>query len=219
MGENYPLPPKFVDKNDKAILLENFKSKIFKEFFVSTFNSDKEFKVNLDKSFKKLMLEKEIEIDSYHIESVLSGIEESYKRNQLPSDIKIQLGDIGNAFEAIEEIENQIDGLNYFHEKIQRSFCALEGDVKKLLLHFNITQEQINQYFEDGYNPFSNREWELITFFPNRITTLKKDSIILKLHLLQQKAINEIWTVELSNEINKIVDELKLIAESTGYID
>lgn len=219
MSDEYCILPKFVDKGDSAALLSEFKANLYDEHFVAIFNDLRDFSEKLNLTFKNHLVSKGIEISSFNFRTIWDEISDAYAHNNLPDDIKIEWGNTNNPLATINEIEKLVSGIAHFHKVILESYSKMNSDLNRVLDLFEIEENLRSEKLVYGENPFDCRDWEMITFFPNRLLELEKQCFILKLNYLEYKAIFEPWSVELMLDIQKIKEDFKQLVQSAGYID
>jgi hypothetical protein len=219
MSDNYLIPAQYVDKNEKAILLNEFKSMLKERHFLSFFSDIKDFSKKIYISFRDYLIEKGIEVDGFNFKLIWEEIEGAWIRNDLPDDIKIQLNNNMDIKTVIKSLEADIESLESFYLYINESYSILIDDLLKILNKFSISNEQLENKIPYYENPFINRDWDMITFFPNRLINLKLHCYSLKLNYLNQRAVNETWSPDLLKQIIQLKEEIKSLVCTTGYID
>ena len=70
------------------------------------------------------------------------------------------------------ELNSEHKGIELFHEQIERSHDRLESDLIGLINRLGFDSEKLEEIFYTE-NPFINRDWEWITFSPNRLTRIE----------------------------------------------
>lgn len=219
MDDDYSIKPKFIDKGKKNLKLKIFKEKLMSEHHLSFFKSPKDLLEKVVTSIKNLMKEKNIEgIEEFNIKKTWKDMKSKWKAIVAPVDMKIDFNFEQDIKESIDMLEYEIEGIEDFHDYISDSYSKMEEDLKQLLEKLEIDKKRIEEipYYQ---NPFINRDWEMITFFPNRIKKLKLAVLQIKLSYLHKKAEESMWSKELKEKIKKTKLELENVNTDVIYID
>lgn len=219
MGNEHSIKPKFVDKGEKYTKLKNFKEKLMSERYLSFFNTPDDLLDKVIISIKELMKEKEIDgIKEFNIDETWKEIKLKWENIDAPLDLKIDCNLEQNMEELIEILRTEIKAVEKFHKNIKTSYSKLDEDLKFLLEKLEINTKRIEEvpYYQ---NPFINRDWETITFFPNVLKKLKLLVLQVKLTHLYRKAEESIWNKEIEEKIKNTKKEFKVEVENAIYID
>lgn len=219
MTDDCSIQAKFIDKGERFIKLNEFKEVLKESHFISYFDSSEDFLVKLDASFRNYTRDNNIKLDNFSIDSLSYRVSQASKENYMPDDIKLEIGDISSPHEYIEEVLDTIEGIRFFHEAINNSYKEMDEDVTKILIELGVDSTIAESYFESPDNSFDYRDWELRTFFPNRLMIMEKACWIIKLNLLQFEARTSRWNGELSKEIEEVTMKIEDMARHSGYID
>lgn len=197
--------------------LKNFKDCVMREQIVALAQNDYDLISKVDTAFKDYAEEKGLDLPVFNKEEIFAQI--GAVSNSMPIDLRLDLDNIEYPDKLIDELYEQIQGLEYFYETIKNSYDKLGEDLDYVLSLFNHSEQELSEKISYYENPFVLRDWEWITFFPNRINELKKINLALRLHMLYIKAKDVIWTKELSTEIYNSLSVLKKHIRDTGLID
>lgn len=219
MENEHSIKPKFVDKGEKYTKLKNFKDKLMSERYLSFFNTPDDLLEKVIISIKELMKEKEIDgIKEFDMDETWKEIKLTWENIDAPLDLKTDCNLEKNMEELIEILKTEIKAVEKFHKNIKASYSKMDEDLKFLLEKLEINTKIIEEvpYYQ---NPFINRDWETITFFPNVLKKLKLLVLQVKLTHLYRKAEESIWDKEIEEKIKNTKEELKDEVENAIYID
>lgn len=219
MSDNYAIEPIFVDKGSNYELLKVFKGRIFDLHYVSKFNNDVEFMEKLNLTFREYLESQGYEDELVNLASVWSSITDSLGDSRYPDELRMRLDNMRNPVDVFDEFKSEIDGIESAHTYIQNSYNTQYDDLLKVLAEFNITKDDLDSKFNYYDNPFSGRDWEMITLFPNRVMNLRKTMYSLQLGFLLQRAMQNPWSKELYEEIKSVKSMFKAFVQNNGYID
>jgi hypothetical protein len=197
--------------------LEKFKEYAKSEQIVAFVQNDSDLINKVDIAFKDFADEKGLDLPVFNKEEIFDQIKAVV--GGMPIDLRLSLDNIEYPSKLIDELYDEIQGLEYFYETIQNSYNKLGEDLDYILSLFNHSEHELSEKISYYENPFAQRDWEWITFFPNRINELKKIYLALRLHVLYIKAKEVIWTKELSTEILNSLSVLKTHIRDIGLID
>ncbi len=219
MNDEYPVKVKYIDKGENLILLDDLKFRLKKDHYVSFFSSDSEYNKKLSTSFRDYLNDKKIDMKDMNFKSIYKELEDIFNAKNIPVAFKMDSNNLDSLSILIAELENQIEGLKSFHTHIWESYDRLESDLYSVINKFGLDQKDIKEKIEYYNNPFINRDWEFITFFPNRIIELEKVNLALKLIDLSYRAKEEPWSPGLVSEINIIKKQLTEHLVEKEYLD
>lgn len=219
MNDEYPVKVKYIDRGENLVLLEDFKSKLKKNHYLSFFSSNSDYNEKLNSSFRDYLSDKKIDMKDLNFKSIYKELEEIYGTKNIPIAFKMNSNNLDSLSNLVTELENQIEGLKVFHEHVWESYERLESDLYSVLNKFGISQNDVRDKIEYYNNPFVNRDWAMITFFPNRIIELEKVSMALRLVDLSNRAKQEPWSIDLVTEINLIKRQLTDHLVEKEYLD
>ncbi|MBF4696075.1 DUF4062 domain-containing protein [Fusibacter ferrireducens] len=219
MDDNYQIASKFVDKGESASKLDEFRTNLMNEHFVSLFSDKQIFSKGLNNSFRNYLIDKNIDVDKLNFKTIWDEISEAFDSNKNYPDFKLDWKKPSTSMENLNEIESVLEGLEDFHKYISESYENMNSDLISVLKEFSETEDELNERIFYKENPFLYRDWEMVTFFPNRTNTLRMHLMVLKLKALEQQALTEPWSSKLVTEISSIKEQLKTLVRDTAYID
>jgi hypothetical protein len=214
---NIPILVFITSGNNDCDKLKNFKEYIKSNHIVAFVQSESDLINKVDAAFKEFAGEQGLDLPVFNKEQMFDQIKAV--ENGLPIDLRLNLDNIEYPAKLIDELYDQIQGLEYFYEIIQISYDKIGEDLDYVLSIFNHSEQELNEKISCYENPFCLRDWEWITFFPNRINELKKIYLALRLHMLYIKTKEVAWTKEISSELHNSLSILKTHIRDIGLID
>jgi len=118
-------------------------------------------------------------------------------------------GEVGKPLEAIAAIYDELEGLSLFHEVISESFQRLPEDLTHLATLIDGDLEKLENipYYE---NPFINRDWEMVTFFPNRLNSIELRLRELEIMILEERGVSE--------DDERLIKAKQRLAQARNYV-
>lgn len=218
MSKQYQVPSNFVDKGKAGEKLEEFKEVLRKNHLCASFTSPEDLAHKVVESVRDLMEAKGIR------GAATLNLDEFWKDMQLmwetlePADLRMEFNPKAQILDLIEALEDQVKGVQGFHRHIESSYARLESDLRTILKKIGYDPARLEKipYHE---NPFAKRDWEWITFFPNRLKSCQIALAQLRVKCLELLIQTSESTEELTEILGKAKRELEDAVRSGITID
>lgn len=209
MNDEYMTKSAFVDKGVDAEKLERFKKRVKHNHFVSFFSSEQHFSERLNATFRDYILSRGIQkLEGFNFRTIWHELEDLWRSVEVPETLRTEVA-LGNDIrKSLDKIDETITGLEEFHNYLMKSYANLPSDLMSVFDKLGLDKEKLEE-IPHYDNPFENRDWEILTYFPNRIKKLRLNYFHIKLDYLRNRAINEPWSEHLRREILELKEEYR----------
>lgn len=182
--DHYKIDPSQIDYDNIEKLL-SFKKRLKAEHMVSFFTTPDDLAKKVLLSFIEYTQSIGYQRLSKNIKTFWKKLLKEQKASIPFSDWMIPINPNEDPLTIIRKIRNEINGIEKWYDYISDSYRRLEEDLKLTLKKIGCNPEKLKKidYYE---NPFIHRDWEMITFFINRINFLKLSSSQIEIHLLEE---------------------------------
>lgn len=217
MSEEYPLPPKYVDTGTARAKLEEFKQTLRKNHVCAFFSSPEDLAHKVVESVRDLMKAKGVQgVAALSLDQFWKEMQSRWE--ELEPSHRMEFDHRTDVLELIKALQDQIEGIQGFHEHMESSYGRLESDLKLVLERIGYDPAKIEEipYYE---NPFINRDWEWITLFPNRLTACRIALAQIRVKYLELLSQTSRRTKELAKTLDGAKRELENAVKSGYYID
>ena len=136
-----------------------------------------------------------------------------------PKDMLIPLDDTLNELALVGRIRDQVEGIEGFHRHIRESYSRLPSDLKTVLAEMGIDPARV-EGSKLARKLFEIRDWDWVTFFPNRTNSMRLALAHLRVKMLERMSHEDNWGPEQEQTLAAAKGELqKAVLECSVYYD
>lgn len=216
IDKEYPFPAKFIDKSDSGSKLADFRKTLKSNHTCSFFTTPQDLALKILRSLQNYLPDfanNKLRRNGYW--EKLHDLYISRELKDLAPDFNASYADL----KIIEEIENNLKGLENIHDLINNSYDKMEQDLCNLLSKVGYDLQKIRglPYYE---NPFIHRDWEVRVLGLSNWTLHIKGSLLqLKVRALEKENVLTPNDAKLSEKLRYAKKQLKEFVERAILVD
>lgn len=168
MGDEHAVIPRFVDKGETAAKLDSFRGILRAHHLTTTFGDAEDLAHRVVESVRRLMQDCGVK--------GAAGVDLSTFWHDLsrqwagldPAELRVEFEPNADPLDLLEKLGEELGGIEKFHKVVTDSYSRLESDLRDTIERIGCDPTALDEvpYYE---NRFVGRDWEWITFFPNRL--------------------------------------------------
>lgn len=208
MDDEWPVLPKFVDRGQAAEKLDKFKQVLRERHLVTTFTSARDLAYKVVESVKELLEDRKVpRAAAIDLDKFWKEVEAQWSQLD-PPDLRVEFDREADPLVLMNVLSEQLKRVADFHEAISNSYACLERDLIDLLGRIGCDTKALEDvpHYE---NPFINRDWELITFFPNCLRRCEVALAQLRVKYLETLRQTGSWGPEHEQVLEEAKEELR----------
>ena len=219
MSEDAPICSKRIDRGESAAKVDAFRSKLKRTVHCEHFSSPSDLAQKVLLSLRELLVNKGIEVAAnVDLTSFWREVQATHKV-MAPEDVLIPFDNSMDELALTGKMQEQVAGLELFHSHLKETYAQLPNDLRVVLEDMGVDPAKV-----EGSVParklFEFRDWEWVTFFPNRTHTMRLALAHLKVKILERMSHGDDWGPEQERMLSEAKNELeKAVRECSVYID
>jgi hypothetical protein len=199
IADDVPVLPAHISTGEDARHLSDFKRRLGEAHVYSTFDSPRDLVGKVLRSVRQLMINQGVPgAENLDFEDLWREVGQAWLGVD-PPDMRLDFDPTDTPTDLLDKLEAVLTGIDDFHAHIETSTQSLPTDFRNMVaLNGDLECLETIPYYE---NPFENRDWEMITFFPNRTARGRILVEQLRIHALRDRILREGLTEDLHDQL------------------
>jgi|GEM_PF-4727184 len=192
MSEDAPICSRRIDRGESAAKMDVFRSKLKRSLHCEHFSSPSDLAQKVLLGLKGLLVSKGIEVAATVDLTEFWQQLQASREALAPKDMLIPLDDTLSELALVGRIQDQIDGIEGFHRHLQESYSQLPSDMRAVLEEMGIDPVRVEGSAR-ARKLFELRDWDWVTFFPNRTNSMRLALAHLRVKILERMSREDDW--------------------------
>lgn len=213
LDETVPVLPSFVSVGEDAERLARFKHRLAESHVYAAFESPTDLAGKALRSVQDLFVQRGVAgADTLDFDSLWQEVGQAWLGVD-PADMRLEFDPADSPEDLLAKLNECLDGIDDFRAHVSMSTDGLQQDLRKVVERVGGDTDLLEAipYYE---NPFVNRDWAMITMFPNRTARARILIGQLLVHALHQRIQREGLTPELDDQLQAAKEALKEAVQS-----
>ena len=192
MSEDAPICSRRIDRGESAAKVDVFRSKLKRSLHCEHFSSPSDLAQKVLLGLKGLLVSKGIEVAAtVDLTSFWREVQATHK-TMAPEDILIPFDSATDELALIGKMQEQVDGLGLFHDHLRESYSQLQSDLRAVLEEMGVDPAKVEGSML-ARKLFEHRDWDWVTFFPNRTNSMRLALAHLRVKILERMSREDDW--------------------------